>query len=137
MIRFDDVELGDTLPELVSSPVTRTQLALFAGAAGDHNPIHLDDEAAKGSGLPGVIVHGMLSMALLGQMITGWVPQKNLRAFSTRFAAMNYPGDTITCRGKVVAKREVGGERLVDLDLEAWNSRGEKTLAGNATCALS
>ena len=136
MIRYSDVEIGTVLPELSNPPITRTQLALFAGASGDHNPIHLDDFAAKSSGLPGVIVHGMLSMAILGQLITAWVPQKNLRQFSSRFAAMNYPGDAITCRGRVVAKREADGERLVDLEVEAWNSRGEKTLAGNATVAL-
>src|ERR1035437_6235400 len=102
MIRFNDVAVGDVLPELTKPPVTRTQLALFAGASGDHNPIHLDDAEAKGSGLPGIIVHGMLPMAFLGQLITNWVPQKALRGFSSRFAAMSYPGDAITCRGKVV-----------------------------------
>lgn len=136
MISYDDLTVGDALPELVTPQVSRTQLALFAGASGDHNPIHLDDEAARNSGLPGVIVHGMLSMAFLGQLVTGWAPQKSLRAFSTRFAAMNYPGDAITCRAKVVDKREAGSERLVDLELEAWNSRGDKTLAGSATIAL-
>ncbi|MBT4939146.1 MAG: dehydratase, partial [Rhodospirillaceae bacterium] len=64
-INFSELNAGDAIPELVTPNVSRSQLALFAGASGDHNPIHLDDEEAKKGGLPGVIVHGMLSMALL------------------------------------------------------------------------
>ena len=135
-VRFDDVAEGDLLPELAKPPVSRLQLALFAGASGDHNPIHVDEEAAKGSGLPGTIVHGMLSMAILGQLLTQWVPQKAIKTFSTRFAAMNYPGDAITCKGKVAKKSVVDGEKLVELEIEAWNSRGETTLAGAATVVL-
>lgn len=137
MKKFDEVEIGEALPEFACPPVTRLQLALFAGASGDHNPIHVDEDAAKASGLPGAIIHGMLSMAILGQMLTSWIPQRNLRSFATRFAAMNYPGDAITCRGKVVGKCREGGENLVDLELEAWNSRGEKTLAGSARVMLA
>lgn len=134
--RFDSIQVGDAIPALTKPAIGPVQLALFAGASGDHNPIHLDEAAAKAGGLPGVIAHGMLSMAFLGQLLTGWVPQQRIRSFSTRFAAMAFPGDVITCRGTVAGKREADGAKLVDLEITAENQKGEKTLLGQATVAL-
>lgn len=136
-VRFAQLNVGDAIPSLVKPPITRTQLALFAGASGDHNPIHLDDAEAKAGGLPGVIAHGMLNMAFLGQVLTGWVPQGAIRKFGTRFAAMAFPGDVITCKGVITAKREEGGEKLIDLDLLAENQKGDKLLVGSATVAVA
>lgn len=133
---FSDIEVGAEIPALSRGPLSRTDLALFAGASGDHNPIHLDDAEAKAGGLPGVIVHGMLMMAVLGQSLSGWVAQSRVRAFSNRFAAMAAPGDTITCSGKVTAKRQEGGENLVDLEIIAQNQKGDVLLKGDATVAL-
>lgn len=136
MIEFDKVSEGDTLAEVVKGPVDRVQLALFAGSSGDHNPIHLDDERAREGGLTGVIVHGMLNMAFLGQLLSQWAGPARVRKFSNRFAAMAFPGDTITCRGRVAGKREEGGEKLVDLEIEAVNQNGETLLSGKACVAL-
>ena len=60
---FDSVQLGDVLPPLDMPPINRTQLALFAGASGDHNPIHIDTDFARQAGMPDVFAHGMLGMA--------------------------------------------------------------------------
>ncbi len=128
---------GESIPDLVHGPITRTELALFAGASGDHNPIHLDDAAAQAGGLPGVIVHGMLMMAILGRMLTEQVSQSQVRRFSNRFAAMAVPGDTITCRGVVTEKRELDGETLIDLDVNAANQDGAVLLKGSATLAVT
>lgn len=136
-VRFQDVQVGDTIPELVKPALDRVRIARFAGASGDFNPIHIDDAAAHANKLPGIIAHGMLSMAFLGQLLTNWVPQKALRSVSTRFTAMAFPGDVITCRGVVKAKLEEGGEKLVELELSAVNQKGEQTLAGLARVALS
>jgi acyl dehydratase len=61
-------------------PISRATLALFAGASGDHNPIHIDLDVARSAGLDDVFAHGMLSMAYLGRLLTGWVPQHPTRA---------------------------------------------------------
>ncbi|MBC8258105.1 MAG: MaoC family dehydratase [SAR324 cluster bacterium] len=135
-IDFETLKIGDSIPELVKEPITRTQLALFAGASGDHNPIHLDDAEAQAGGLDGVIAHGMLNMAFLGQVLTEWLPQRAVRSFSTRFAAMAYPGDVITCKGVVSGKVKEKGENLLELDLLAENQNGEILLKGNATVAV-
>ena len=132
MALFDDLEVGAEIPSLVRGPITRTQLALFAGASGDHNPIHLDEAEAQAGGLPGVIVHGMLMMGILGQMLTGWVAQSNVAQFSNRFAAMAVPGDTITCSGVVTGKRQEDGRQLVDIEIKAENQKGAVLLKGVA-----
>lgn len=135
-VRYDDIAVGAAIPAYTAPALTRMQLALFAGAAADPNPIHVDDAAAKGGGLPGVIGHGMLTMAFLGELLTRWVPQRNIRALSSRFVAMAFPGDVITCTGTVAAKSAQDGERRIELDLAAQNQKGETILLGKATLAL-
>ena len=80
-----DIQVGTELPPLAVQPISRTTLALFAGASGDHNPIHIDLDAAREAGFDDVFAHGMLSMAYLGRLITSWVPQAQLRSLTTRF----------------------------------------------------
>ena len=131
-----DLQTGDNIPDLVKEPITRTQLALFAGASGDHNPIHLDDEEARKGGLPGVIAHGMLNMAYLSQLLTRLVPQKQLRGFQARFVGMTKPGDVITCSGEVTGREDDGGETVLDLKISARTQDDLKVLDGTARIAL-
>jgi acyl dehydratase len=136
MIRFEDIALGDAIAALAKPAISRLQLALYASAGADHNPIHQDEAAARAGGLPGVIAHGMLPLGFLGQMLTRWVPQRQIRSLSARFVAMSFPGDVLTCSGTVTAKRSEGGERLVDLDIVVQNQNGDKIQQGKATVAL-
>jgi acyl dehydratase len=133
---FDSVKVGDTLPPLTLPPVTRTMLALFAGASGDHNPIHIDIDFARRAGMPDVLAHGMLSMAWLGRMLTGWAPQRDLREFGVRFTAVTQVGERITCTGRVAKKMERDGERLVQIEVKATSDAGEVKVAGDALIAL-
>jgi acyl dehydratase len=133
---FDSVNVGDALPPLASPPLTRTMLALFAGASGDHNPLHIDLDFARAAGLPDVIGHGMLTMAWLGRMLTGWVPQRDLREFGVRFTAMTHVGERITCTGRITKKLERDGERLVQVEVKASNEAGEVKVVGDALIAL-
>ena len=68
-ISFDELNVGDTLPPLALAPINRTTLALFAGASGDHNAVHIDIDYARRAGMPDVFAHGMLSMAYLGRFL--------------------------------------------------------------------
>lgn len=135
-LAFDSVQVGDTLPSLALPPITRTMLALFAGASGDHNPIHIDIDFARAAGLPDVLAHGMLSMAWLGRLLTLWAPQRDLREFGVRFTAMTHVGERITCTGRVAKKLERDGERLVQVEVKATNDAGEVKVAGEALIAL-
>ncbi len=133
---FENIAIGDALPPVEIGPVDKETIAAFAKASGDPSPIHLDDEIARSSGLPGIIIHGMFNMAVLGRLITCWAGQNQIRSFSNRFAAMALPGDTISCRGRVAGRRQEAGEHLVDLDLEAVNQNGDILLAGKAVVAV-
>jgi acyl dehydratase len=134
---FNDIKVGDAIPSIVKPAISHLQLALYAGAGADHNPIHVDEEAAKAGGLPGIIAHGMLPLGFLGQLLTHWVPQRQVRSLSARFVAMAFPGDVITCSVTISAKREEAGEKLVDLEIAAQNQKGENIQMGKATVALN
>ena len=131
-----ELAVGASLPPLELPPVTRTQLALFAGASGDHNPIHIDLDFARAAGQPDVFAHGMLVMAELGRLLTAFAPIDRLRGFSTRFAAITRVHDRLTCRGVVAELFEADGERRVRLDLSVTDQGGEVKLSGSAVVAL-
>jgi acyl dehydratase len=134
--RYDSVTVGDELPPLALPPLTRTTLALYAGASGDHNPIHVDVDFARAAGMPDVVAHGMLSMAWLGRLLTNWAPQRELREFSVRFTAMTHVGERIVCTGRVAEKLERDGERLVRVAIATSNEAGEVKVVGDAYLSL-
>jgi len=134
---YDSVNVGDEPVKLTTEPVSRRTLALYAGASGDHNPIHIDIDFAKKAGLGDVIAHGMLVMAYMGRSLTDWVPQAAIRSFNTRFTAITRVGNAITCTGKVVEKMEQDGEKQVRLEITAQDQDGEVKGAGEAIVALA
>jgi acyl dehydratase len=135
-LKFDDVKIGDALPPLALEPVNRTTLALFAGASGDHNRVHIDTDYARKAGMPDVFAHGMLSMAWLGQLLTRWVDQRQLRAFGVRFVGVTHLGHQVTCTGRVIEKFEADGEQRVKLEIQTANQYGEPRVVGEAVIAL-
>lgn len=133
---MSDIQVGTEIPALELAPISRYTLALYAGASGDHNPIHIDSDFAKSAGMPDVFAHGMLSMAYLGRMLTNWQPQAQLRKFGNRFAAITQLQDAITCSGKVVEMIEQNGETLARCEIQAVKADGEQTLVGEALVAV-
>ena len=131
-----DIAAGTSLPPLVLPPVNRTTLALFAGASGDHNPIHVDIDFARKSGMPDVFAHGMLSMAYLGRLLTRWMPQGQLRSFTARFLAITHLGNEIRCAGHVTAVEDIGGERCARVSLSTVNQFGQTKILGEAVVAV-
>lgn len=125
--RFESTEVGESLPGLQKT-VTVAQIRAYAEASGDRNPIHLDDAFARSVGLPGVIAHGMLTLAFANQMLTDWLGKSGrLTRLDGRFFGMVVPGDQVTCSGRV-AKKDAESRRL-QLDLTVTNQRGEKVLS--------
>jgi acyl dehydratase len=133
---FDSLNVGDALPAFQTEPISRLALALYCGASGDHNPIHVDIDFARAAGQPDVFAHGMLSMAYLGRLLTHWVPQQALRQFGVRFVAITHVGDRITCRGSVVEKFLADGETRVRLAVSTVGADGQLKLSGDAVVAL-
>ena len=121
---FEQINAGQTLPPLTKH-VTVEQIRQYAEASGDRNPIHLDDTFARSAGLPGVIAHGMLTMAFANQMVTEWLGDRSLlKRLQGRFAGMVVPGDDVTCSGTVASKDEATRRLLINLVVT--NQRGEK-----------
>jgi acyl dehydratase len=131
---FDSVQIGDELAILELPPVNRTTLALFAGASGDHNPIHIDIDFARKAGLPDVFAHGMLGMAWLGRLLTRWAPQSQLRRLDVRFQGITHLGHAMTCGGRVIEKFD--SERSVRIELRSTNQFGQVNIIGDALIAL-
>jgi acyl dehydratase len=129
---WEKLTVGDTLPPLQLPPITGLTLALYCGASGDHNPIHVDSDFAHAAGMPDVFAHGMLSAAWLGRLLTNWVPQSAIRSLNVRFAAITHLGERITCTGQVAEKFEQEGKRFVRLNLTTANQDGMTKLAGDA-----
>jgi acyl dehydratase len=125
-----DVAVGTELPEQIFR-VTRADLVRYAGASGDFNPIHWNDRTATAVGLPGIIAHGMFTMALAGRAVTGWTGDPAaLAEYHVRFGRPvvvpdDDEGAEVTVRGKVGAVLEDGRLR-VDLTV---TSDGEKVLS--------
>ena len=133
---FEDVNEGDALPAFVVENLTRTDLVRYAGASGDFNPIHHDQTFAEKAGNPTVFAHGMLNAGFVSKCITDYVGRENLRRFKVRFATRVWPGDTITCTGKVTKKYEAAGKRLIDGDVVALNQKGDTAIQGSFTAEL-
>lgn len=126
-------DVGMALAERHFEPLTRAGIAAYASASGDRNPIHLDDDAAQRAGLPGVIAHGMLTMALLGRYLTDLVPLDSLQRFECRFVTMAFPGDRIACRGSVSEVQSADSDRRhLVLDLQAVNQANQTLATGRA-----
>jgi acyl dehydratase len=133
---WDEVEPGSEIPALEKHPTTQ-QLVKYAGASGDFYQIHYDKDFALKNNLPGVIIHGALKNAFLGQMMTdfagteGWV-----RKLAVQYRGMDQPGSPIRCKGRVTRKYTDGSGHLVDCEIWLENSNGEKTTLGSAIVVL-
>lgn len=130
------LEVGDMLPPLTLPPVNRTILALFAGASGDHNPIHIDIDFARKAGMPDVFAHGMLGMAWLGRLLTQWVPQQRIRHIGVRFLGITHLGHVVTCSGQIKEHCSFEGQPCLRVEIRTTNQYGETRIAGDALIAI-
>lgn len=124
-LSFAALKEGDEIPPFVVENLTRTDLVRYAGASGDFNPIHHDQTFAEAAGLPTVFAHGMLNAGFVSKCVADFVGPQNLRRFRVRFATRIWPGDTVTCKGKVTRKLEEGDRRLIEGEVQALNQKGE------------
>jgi hypothetical protein len=121
------IEVGTVLAEKIFF-IDRALLKAYADASGDQNPIHQNEEFALSVGLPNVIAHGMLTMALAGKYVTDWAGgSANIREFSARFIKpVIVPADQQVDLTVVATVAEVDGN-CIKLDITA-TSAGIKVL---------
>jgi acyl dehydratase len=128
-MKLQEIVAGTQLPTLRPEPITRTTLALFAGASGDYQPTHIDIDAAKAKGRPDVIAHGMLMMAYLGRMLTDLVPQEKVVSFNARFVAITPVYAQAACTGRVIGVEN----GLATIELAITLADGTLVVRGDAT----
>ena len=134
-MNLQDLHVGQVVAERELT-VTRDSLVRYAGASGDFNPIHQDEEFAKAAGMGGVFWHGMLTMGFVAQAVTDWAGAGRVRKIGVRFAGLVRLKDTVTCRGRVIGTSQKDGVNLVELDVWAESQKGEKVVTGKATVSL-
>jgi acyl dehydratase len=125
-VSFDDVKAGDEIP-VNSKVVKREEVKAYADASGDQNPIHQDESFAKMVGLPGIIAHGMFTMAHLTSTLTSWLGDPAaLGAIDVQFRAVVEMDETIEAGGTVTELDP--GTRTAKLDVWVRLERGGVTL---------
>ena len=132
---FENVKENEDLPPFVIT-VNRTNIVRYAGAGGDMNPIHHDEEYAKSVGLPSVFAMGLMHAGFLSKVVTDWAGAGRVKRYNVRFEALVWPNDTLTCKGKAVKKYKEHEENLVDCRLLVVNQNGETVIKGEATVSL-
>ena len=136
-LKASALSVGQEFSDVVVDNLTRTQIVMYAGASGDYNPVHTDNEfVTKVAGYPGVFAHGMLSMGLTGRLLTDTVGDGRLTKYGVRFVKQVWPGDTLTAKATVAAIREDSGQHLVDLDVVTTNQNGDAVITGSATARI-
>ena len=137
MPNFADVNVGDTLPELTKTP-DRSQLVKYAAGSGDFNPLHFDPDFPQARQIGDNIVHGRMKYASLGELVSNWVGHSGwISTVACQYRGMDLRGATFVCKGRVVAKREEGDRKEVDLELWTEDSSGNRTTPGTATVVLT
>lgn len=140
------LEVGAQLPPLTVT-LSRTDVVRYAGASGDFNPIHWSDRVAQQVGLPGVVAHGMLTMALAGRLVTGWLGDPGaVRSFSVRFTRPvpvpdvvegidSAEGAVVELSGTLKSIDTVDGVRTGKVDIKALFEG--KTVLGRASAVVT
>ena len=135
-VYFEDVAEGQEIPKLGKN-CTSQQLVMWAAGSGDFYQIHYDKDFAQSTGLRGIIVHGALKHAFLGQMLHDWLGEKGrIKKFGCQYRGMDYPNQDITCRGVITKKYQEGKQNVVELDIWTEDPEGQKTSPGTAVVTL-
>jgi len=138
-LAFEDVAVGDALPEL-SVPLTRTLIVATAIASRDYQDVHHDPGLALERGSPDIFMNILSTNGFVGRFVTDWAgPGARIEAVSIRLGAPNYPGDTMVLTGSVtsvaVPEGRADGRGVVEVAVRGANSRGDHVV-GTVRLAL-
>ena len=137
-LRFEDVAVGDELPELVRGPLTTTHVMRWSAAIENWHRIHYDQPFAVGhDGLPALLINGSFKQHVLVALLRGWLePAGWLARIQMSFRGMDLVGDTLTAFGRVSETSTRGELGLVVCEIGIRNQRGEQGPTGSATGVL-
>ena len=117
--------------------VDRAMFVRYAGASGDFNPIHWNEDFAKSAGYPTVFAQGMFTAGVLATFVTNWVGEDNVRRFRTRFVGQVWPGEQISCSARITKVYAHEGERRAECELAVTNEKGDRKIDGDATVVVA
>ncbi len=124
-VRFEDLQEGQEVFS-ASKVVKREDVKAYADASGDQNPLHQDDNFARSVGFPGIIAHGMFSMAHLTNAVTDWVGDPGaFRRIKVQFRAPVFMDEVLVAKGRI--KSLDPGTKTVTLDVSAEVDRAGDT----------
>jgi len=111
-------------------PLAQPDFVRYAGASGDFNPIHFNDEFARDAGFPSVFSQGMLQAGVLASYVTDWLGADTVRRFRVQFREQVWPGDVLECSATIVRRYEADGETRIDLEVRCARIPASEREAG-------
>ena len=137
-LKHDELTVGQEFESIVVESLTRTQIVQYAGASGDFNPLHTDENfATTVAGYGSTIAHGMLTMGMTGHLVTDLVGDGRLASFGGRFVGVVRPGDTLTAHATIVGVDVDEDASVIELSLATNNQHGDDVFVGYATARVS
>ena len=133
---WESVDLGDPVAPSTKPPVTRVQIAKFAGASMDYSPLHIDDDFAKSAGYGSVFAHGAISLGFATEAVTRWAENGRVLSSTATFQKLVWPGDILTAKGVVVQRYERHNEARIDVDVWAENQNHDIVMKGQVSVIL-
>jgi acyl dehydratase len=136
-VYFEDITAGDEIPHRVVETLTTRSIVKWAAAVKDFYEIHYDKDFARAVGMRDVIAHGPNKCALLSRLLLEWMGEGGkLHRISCTHKASNYPGDKLTCRGRIKEKYVEGGRNYVKCEVWVENQDGVIAAPGTALISL-
>ncbi len=136
-VYFEDITIGQDIPHQVKEIITTRSVVKWAAAVKDFYEIHYDKDFARLMGMPDIIVHGPNKCALLSRLVLEWIGEPGkLHKLSCTHKASNFPGETLTCKGKVKDKYARDGKNYVECELWLENQEGKVAAPGTALISL-
>ncbi len=123
---------GTVVAQFETPPISRFTLALFCGASGDHNPVHVDADFARAAGHKDVFAQGMLVMAYLGRLIPRPDSSVRVESFTCRFSTVTQVGDSLRCVARLASREQLENRTRITLDLESRTADGVLRASGSA-----
>ncbi|CAN7743293.1 MaoC/PaaZ C-terminal domain-containing protein [Variovorax sp. LjRoot290] len=118
---------------LECGPITAVDLALYAAASSDHNPLHLDEDTARAAGFDRPVVHGMLTMAMAARLMTSHFGPNALRSLESRFLNIALRGQRIVLTGTLQGAKD----GVASYALDARNDEGRQLITGSASVRVA
>jgi acyl dehydratase len=136
-VYFEDIAIGEEIPHQVVETLTTRSIVKWAAAVKDFYEIHYDKDFARAVGMRDVIAHGPNKCALLSRLLLEWIGEGGtLHKISCTHKASNFPGDKLTCKGKIKDKYRKDGRNYVECEIWVENQDGIVAAPGTALISL-